>query len=108
MNEVIEILSAGMAGVGLGVLFFGGLWWTVNRCASSRRPGLLVFVSLVVRLSVILAGFHVVAGSQWQGLLACLAGFVVARFLVTRILPSLLGRFATRRSPPSPEATHAP
>lgn len=108
MSETLMILSSGVAGIGLGVLFFGGLWWTVNRCVSAQRPGLLAFVSLILRMSVTLAGFHVVAGAQWQRLLACLVGFVVARFLATRFIPSLSGRCAMRRSPPSAEATHAP
>ena len=108
MSETLMILSAGVAGIGLGVLFFGGLWLTVKRCVSAQRPGLLAFVSLIVRMGVILAGFYVVAGAQWQRMLACLVGFVVARFLATRFIPSLIWRCATRRSPPSAEATHAP
>jgi len=108
MSELMMNLSAGMAGIGLGVLFFGGLWWTVNKSVTSRRPGLLVFISLIVRLSVILAGFYVVAGARWQEWLACLVGFVVSRFLVTRFISSLIRRFMTHRSTPSPEATHAP
>ena len=108
MNETMRIILAGMAGIGLGVLFFGGLWWTVNKCVSSQRPGLLVFVSLIVRMGMILAGFYVVAGAHWQRLLACLLGFIVARFMVTQYVPPLIERYKTRRSPPTPEATHAP
>ena len=108
MTEAMRIILVGMAGIGLGALFFGGLWWTVNKCVSSRRPGLLVFVSLILRLGMILAGFYLVAGAHWQRLLACLLGFVVARFIVTQVVPPLIERYKTRRGAPTPEATHAP
>ena len=108
MTDALTILSAALAGIGLGVFFFGGLWWTVKRCAFSRRPGVMIFVSLIVRMGMILVGFRVVAGDHWQRLLACLLGFVLARFLVVRFIPSLAEYYATRRNPREPEATHAP
>jgi hypothetical protein len=40
MNETVILVLAGSAGVLLGVFFFGGLWWTVRRGLSSKRPAL--------------------------------------------------------------------
>jgi F1F0 ATPase subunit 2 len=75
-----------LAGGALGLVFFGGLWWTVQRAASFRHPGLAVLLSLVLRTGVTLAGFLLVAGDQWPRWLLCLLGFVTARWLVARAL----------------------
>lgn len=85
MNEPAIVLLAGGAGVLLGVIFFGGLWWTVRKGVSSQRPALWFFGSLLLRTSIVLAGFYVVSGGHWERLLACLVGFVIARLVVTRL-----------------------
>lgn len=86
------------AGAVLGLLFYGGLWWTVRRAATFRRPGLSVLASLMLRMGVTLGGFYLVAGRDWVRLLLCLAGFVLARAAVTwatRVQSSASGRIRT-------------
>ncbi len=83
-----DVSSAGLvlallAGVGLGAIYFGGLWWTVRRAGSFRRPALSMLASVIVRMAVALGGFHLVAGASWQRLLLCLLGFVVGRAAVS-------------------------
>ncbi len=84
MNETWILILAGLAGAALGALFFGGLWWTIRKGTSSQRPVLWFFGSFLLRTSLTLAGFYEVAGGQWQRLLACLVGFVMARLIVMR------------------------
>ncbi len=48
------------AGLLLGAFFFGGLWWTVTRGVSSQRPALWFFASMLLRMSLTLAGFYFV------------------------------------------------
>lgn len=84
MVEPWSLLLSWTVGVGLGTLFFGGLWWTVRHAVAAQHPALWVFGSIVLRTSVTLTGFYLVAGDQWERLLLCLLGFVVARVAVTR------------------------
>ena len=86
MNDITPLLLAGFAGLVLGAFFFGGLWWSLIKGLNSKRPGLWVFSSLMLRMGVTLVGFYAVGGGQWQRLLACGLGFFIARFLVIRIL----------------------
>ena len=79
-----------------GVLFFGGLWWTVCKGVASESPAAWFFGSLVLRMGIALGGFCLVGNGDWERLILCLAGFVVARLAVTRL---------TR---PAPEASYAP
>jgi len=104
MSETLTLVSAGVAGLLLGVIFFGGLWWTVRKGVSARRPALLFLGSLVLRSAVTVAGFYVVGDGHWQRLLACLLGFVIARFMVTR----LAGPPAEHYHAPAKEGGHAP
>ena len=87
MNDAAMPILSVLAGVALGAIFFGGLWWTVRRALSSRQPALLVMASMLGRTGLVVVGFYFVAGGQWQRLLFCLAGFIAARLIVTRLLP---------------------
>ncbi len=104
MNEWLTLALAGMAGLLLGAIFFGGLWWTVRLGVASRRPALLFLGSLLLRTVVVVAGFYFVGDGHWQRLLACLFGFVVARIIVTRLFGPPLEYYNT----PAKEAGHAP
>ena len=83
MNETLIGALAGAAGVGIGAIFFGGLWWTIRKGAASAQPALWFLGSLLLRMSVALAGFYFVSGGHWERLLLCLLGFVMARLAVT-------------------------
>ena len=71
-----------VAGAGLGTFYFGALWWTVRHAGSFRRPVSSMLSSVLVRMSLALGGFYVVAGHSWQRLLLCLIGFLVGRAAV--------------------------
>ena len=104
MNEPLTLALAGLAGSGLGTLFFGGLWWTVRKGATANQPALWFFSSLLLRMGIALTGFYVVSGGHLGRLLACLAGFTLARLVVTWLTRSS----ETGPTRPSREAGHAP
>ena len=85
INETLTLLLSGCAGVALGAIFFGGLWWTVHNGVSSKQPARWFSLSLLLRTGITLAGFYFVGGSDWKRLLSCLLGFVVARLAVTLV-----------------------
>jgi len=83
MNETLALMLAWLAGLMLGAIFFGGLWWTIRKGLSSTQPALWFFASLLLRTSIVLAGFLALARGHWQRLVAGLLGFVVGRLIVT-------------------------
>ena len=85
MNETLSLAPALAAGVLLGAVFFGGLWWTVRKCLSSPHPAILFLGSQLSRTVIVLAGLFFVARGDWRKLLACVAGFILARLIVTRL-----------------------
>lgn len=96
MNEGLYLAAPLAAGFVLGVLFFGGLRWTVSRGVASTWPALWFGGSMLLRMGVALPGFYIVGREDWRRWLACLAGFVVARLVVQRLTRS------------AAEARHAP
>jgi F1F0 ATPase subunit 2 len=85
MSEAPVFIASTLAGVLLGIVFFGGLWWTIRRGVPSRHPAAWFLCSLLLRMAAVLAGFYLVSGRDWRRLLACLLGFFLARILVTRL-----------------------
>jgi F1F0 ATPase subunit 2 len=83
MTESLTLALACLAGIMLGAIFFGGLWITIRRGVSSERPALWFLLSMLLRMSIALAGFYFASGSHLDRLLLCLLGFVMARFAVT-------------------------
>lgn len=103
MNETLALILALMTGVLLGAIFFGGLWWTVRKGLSSKYAALWFFGSLMLRTSIVLAGFYLISLGSWERLLVCLLGFIIARLVVTR-----LTRTAEKQASPAQEVSHAP
>jgi F1F0 ATPase subunit 2 len=97
MNGWTSIFLALGGGAVVGAGFFAGLWWTVERLVRTRRPGLLLAGSFVLRMGFALVGFYLAARAGWQPLLACLLGFMVARLVVARW-------HRPRTASPAPEA----
>lgn len=118
MSELWSPALAVAAGILLGVIFFGGLWWTVRRGISSRRAGLWFMGSMLLRIGVVTTGFYFLLGlpgDGWKTLLAALLGFIIARLAATRLLPVPLSAPLTTGPAAEPpagkpvrEASHAP
>ncbi len=88
MPDTLTLVLALVAGGGLGAIFFGGLWWTTRLGVSSARSASWFVGSLLLRMSIALAGFYVVSGGRWERLLACLVGFTIARVIITWLTAS--------------------
>ena len=104
MNSIFILVLALVAGLMLGAIFFGGLWWTVRKGVFSKSPALWFLGSMLLRMGIVLAGFYFVGRGDWQRLVTCLLGFIIARFIVMRLT-------RTPIEPPhsiTKEASHAP
>jgi F1F0 ATPase subunit 2 len=104
VSELSVLAPALAAGLLLGTFFFGGLWWTVIRSVSSERPALWFFCSLLLRMSITLAGIYFVGRENWERWLLCLLGFVLARLIVKRLTRPPVENHNSR----APETGYAP
>ncbi len=82
MNDLVLWLGAGAAGVIAGLVFFIGLWVTLQRLPTARSPAPLLLGSLVLRFGLVLTVLYSAAKvGGWQAVLAATAGFTLARLL---------------------------
>jgi F1F0 ATPase subunit 2 len=91
MKEGSILILALLAGLLLGTIFYGGLWWTVRRTVSSKSPGAWLIGSFSLRAMIAVGGFYFVSRGDWRSWLACFLGFLVARIVATRVTRAPLG-----------------
>ncbi len=102
MHDMWNLVPALLAGLLLGAIFFGGLWWTIRQGLSSPQPAAWFFGSLLLRMGLAVTGLYLVSGGQMERLLVCLCGFALGRWMVTRIT-----RVEANRVPPAGEVGRA-
>jgi F1F0 ATPase subunit 2 len=97
MSNLLLLPLAGLVGLALGCLYFGGLWLTVRRLPTTQNPVLLTLLSFIGRIGIVVFGFGFVAASTPQAsplyLLACLLPFFwIRNRLIQRLQPHLMTR----------------
>ena len=118
-----------LAGIGLGAVFFGGLWLTTRRFVQlssasdspqpsrSPRPSegsgepqvspllndlgghLLVVLSFMARTALVVLGMFWLTRGDWRLILVCLAGFLIARTVILRVVSNQVSRLSQNHSP---------
>ncbi len=95
MNQFMPFIGSFIAGIVLGMIFFGGLWLTLNGLQHSHHPALRLLSSLLLRMTLALAGFYAIAQlGVWQHLPVALIGFMVQRWLINRRLRTMNNKLA--------------
>jgi len=81
-------------GVVLGLVFFGGLYWSVNKLPRVKYPGLLMVASMLVRMAALLIGLYFLMAGNMKNLLAAVVGVMLVKFvMIARV----------RQNPPAPK-----
>jgi F1F0 ATPase subunit 2 len=80
-TDLTGLVIAFVAGAVMGAGYFAGLWLTLCRMAKASSPYRLYGVSLLLRLTLLLGGFYLLAIRGYGGLLASGVGFMVSRQL---------------------------
>jgi len=89
MNETLFMILAFIAGLVLGIFFFGGLWFTVKKAVTAKTPSIWFFLSFFLRVSIVMFGFYYISPGGLQPLIVSVLGFIVARFVVTHFTKSI-------------------
>ena len=101
-TDPMALVASLLAGLALGAFFFGGLWWTVRAIVGAAHSALLQLASLVLRTAGTLFGFHVAGSGDAGRLVACLAGFVIARAIAARWVRAPTSSWAKTEAPHAP------
>lgn len=92
MNDYLMLVLVLLGGMGLGFLFFGGLWWTLRALPTARHPVLIMFASYFARMGLVVLGFFLLMAGEWERLVAAFAGFMIMRFVMVRHIRPPLGK----------------
>ena len=80
MMIFLKVLVSFLAGVALGGIYFGMLYYTVRKLNSVKRPMFITLGGFVLRLAIAVGVFYLlVQFSDWYGVLIALVGFVLMR-----------------------------
>lgn len=78
------LVASALAGGLFAIIYFGGLWLTVQRAYQVERPLFLFSVSFFARLALILVGFYYVFNGGIARLAACMLAFLITRQILIR------------------------
>lgn len=82
MIDFVKMLGVLSTGFLLGVFFFGGLLWTIERGLTATHHAVWFLGSWLLRITVVLGSFYFISAGQWQRLCICVAGFFIARVVL--------------------------
>ncbi len=85
----IDPLLWGLAlgwGFVLGIIYFGGLWWTLRAVTENKWSKGWFAISFGLRAVLALVGFYVIIRKDIIAFLFTIGGFFIIRFVMTRFL----------------------
>jgi F1F0 ATPase subunit 2 len=82
----IWLVLALVAGIGLGLFYFGGLWVTVQSLPKSNHPALTAFGSFILRTGAVIFVFYLVMDGRVERLAVSMLGFILARQILFKRL----------------------
>lgn len=92
---------AALAGIVFGIIYFGGLWLTIQKMGQMDRPILLLTGSFMARLVLVLVGFYLVSNGRLEYLAVSLITFFLTRFYyIRKIQPTAERRVETHGNQP--------
>lgn len=77
---MLGLTAAG--GAALSLIYFGGLWLTIQKMKEVKTPAVLFLASFLLRTLIILAGFFLAAGGRMDRLVVCFVAFLLARHFI--------------------------
>lgn len=71
-----------LMGIGIGLIYFGGLYWSTGKIDSVKSPAFLMIASMLLRMIILLLGLYYLAQSGYQSVLAGFVGIMIVRFIM--------------------------
>lgn len=83
--EIGMLCLSFLAGLGMGAIFFMGLWWTILKRFSSKYLVLWWWMSFMIRIIATASIFYLIANEYLARHALILLGFMLSRKLVFKM-----------------------
>jgi F1F0 ATPase subunit 2 len=84
INTINLLLPAFFAGLALGAIHIGGLWFSIHHLLVREHAAAWFLLSFTTRNLIVLFGFYWIMDGQVERLLIALLGFALIRVIVSR------------------------
>ncbi|HZK10662.1 MAG TPA: ATP synthase subunit I [Clostridia bacterium] len=71
-----------LSGLFIGVIYFGGLYYSTHKIKAVRNPGLFMALSLLIRMGILLVGLYYLAQRGYKSILLGFIGIMLIRFIL--------------------------
>lgn len=71
-----------LIGLLMGILYFGGLYFSTQKFNSAKSPALFMILSFVLRMGILIVGFYYLSKSGYKNILIGLLGVMLVRFIM--------------------------
>lgn len=72
-----------LIGIALGILYFGGLYLSIQKLNSVKHPSLLMVASFTIRMGLLIGTFFYISKGTYKDILFTLVGVILVRFVMT-------------------------
>jgi F1F0 ATPase subunit 2 len=83
-SSPLDLAISALSGAFLGILYFGGLWWTILRISQAGQSMWLLAVSFILRTVLVIGGFFIITDGKLERLAVSMLAFFVTRFVFIR------------------------
>jgi F1F0 ATPase subunit 2 len=83
-SSPLNLALSALAGAFLGILYFGGLWWTIQKISQAGQSVWLLAVSFILRTVLVIGGFFIITDGKLERLAISMLAFFVTRFVFIR------------------------
>jgi F1F0 ATPase subunit 2 len=82
----------------LGLIFYLGLWFTIQKGLASPLAAVWFFSSMLLRTSLVMTGMYWIGRGDWHAMLECLGGFTLGRVAINQLMrtPNTVSNFLLR------------
>jgi len=84
MNQYLLLPLLLAIGFVLGLVYFAGLMKTLDNLTVLKKWQLLMVISFILRVTLLVGAFYLLARNDWQRLVALVLGFMAARIYMVR------------------------
>ena len=82
---IYSLILSFIYGLGVGFIYFGGLWWSLQNITKVAKPGFWLLGSFIIRVIFVLLALALLGLTHWERLIACFSGFLLMRLLLVNL-----------------------